>query len=41
MVPYGNYINKGLDFGSEMIDKAKPLKNVLLDNEEDRKKSKK
>ena len=40
MVPYGNYINKGLDIGSKILDKTKPLKNVLLDNEEDKKKSK-
>jgi hypothetical protein len=29
MVPYGNYINKGLDIGSKVLDKAKPFTKTL------------
>ena len=41
IIPYGNYINKGLDIGSSFLDKVTPLSSKLLDNEEDKKKSKK
>ena len=37
-VPYGNYINKGLDIGSKVLDKVTPLSSKLL-NEDEKKKS--
>ena len=37
MVPYGNYINKGLDFGTNLIDKVKPItSNWLNDDDKDK-----
>ncbi len=40
IIPYGNYINKGLDIGSNILDKITPLSSKLLD-ENDISKSKK
>ena len=31
-VPYGNYINTGLDIGSKLIDKVKPITSNWLNN---------
>ena len=39
-VPYGNYINKGLNIGSKFIDKVKPITDNFL-NDTDRKQVKK
>ena len=33
-LPGGEYINKGLDFGSKVIDKVAPYQNVFLDSSE-------
>ena len=39
MVPYGNYINTGLNIGSNVIDKIKPITSNWL-NDDDKKKLK-
>ena len=37
LVPYGNYINKGLDIGSNILDKVKPItSNWLNDDDKDK-----
>ena len=37
VLPYGNYINKGLDIGSKVIDKIKPItSNWLNDNDKNK-----
>ena len=33
-VPFGDYINKGLDYGSKLIDKAQPITQGWLDDED-------
>ena len=36
-LPFGNYINKGLNFGSKIIDKVQPLtKNWIEDNDKEK-----
>ena len=36
-LPYGNYINKGLDIGSKLVDKIKPItSNWLNDNDKNK-----
>jgi hypothetical protein len=39
-VPFGNYINKGLDIGSKVLDKVTPLSSKLLTPEESKKSKK-
>ena len=34
MVPYGNYINKGLNVGSKFIDNIKPITSIWLNDDD-------
>ena len=36
-VPFGNYINKGLEIGSKVLDKVTPLSSKLLTPQESKK----
>ena len=36
-VPFGNYINKGLEIGSKVLDKVTPLSSKLLTSQESKK----
>ena len=33
-VPYGNYINKGLEYGSKILEKVQPITNNWIENDD-------